>query len=108
LKPVWAFYLLPTRAWELLAGCLLAVITDHAKPAPEARWPKLLSVFSLGLIALSFLLVHEGNHFPGYWAMLPVVGAVGLLMPTRGGVSEKLLSAAPLVAVGRISYSLYL
>jgi peptidoglycan/LPS O-acetylase OafA/YrhL len=61
------------------------VITDHAKPAPEARWPKLLSVFSLGLIALSFLLVHEGNHFPGYWAMLPVVGAVGLLMPTRGG-----------------------
>jgi peptidoglycan/LPS O-acetylase OafA/YrhL len=108
LKPVWAFYLLPTRAWELLAGCLLAVITDHAKPAPEARWPKLLSVFSLGLIALSFLLVHEGNHFPGYWAMLPVVGAVGLLMPTRGGVSEKLLSVAPLVAVGRISYSLYL
>ena len=109
LKPVWAFYLLPTRAWELLAGCLLAVITDHAKPAPEARWPKLLSVFSLGLIALSFLLVHEGNRFPGYWAMLPVVGAVGLLMPTRGGgVSEKLLSAAPLVAVGRISYSLYL
>jgi peptidoglycan/LPS O-acetylase OafA/YrhL len=108
LKPVWAFYLLPTRAWELLAGCLLAVITDHAKPAPEARWPKLLSDFSLGLIALSFLLVHEGNHFPGYWAMLPVVGAVGLLMPTRGGVSEKLLSVAPLVAVGRISYSLYL
>jgi peptidoglycan/LPS O-acetylase OafA/YrhL len=85
-KPVWAFYLLPTRAWELLAGCLLAVISDHAKPAPEARWPNPLSVFSLGLIIASFLLVHEGNHFPGYWALLPVVGAVGLLMPTRGGL----------------------
>jgi len=108
LKPVWAFYLLPTRAWELLAGCLLAVITDHTKPAPEARWPKILSAFSLGLIALSFLVVHEGNHFPGYWALLPVVGAVGLLMPVRGGVIDKLLSAAPLVAIGRISYSLYL
>jgi peptidoglycan/LPS O-acetylase OafA/YrhL len=106
-KPVWAFYLLPTRAWELLAGCLLAVVTDHAKPSPEARWPKLLSVFGLGLIALSFLLVHEGNHFPGYWALLPVTGAVGVLMPARG-LSEKWLAALPLVVVGRISYSLYL
>jgi peptidoglycan/LPS O-acetylase OafA/YrhL len=107
LKPVWAFYLLPTRAWELLAGCLLAVITDHARPAPEARWPRLLSVFSLVLIALSFLLVHEGNDFPGQWALLPVVGAVGVLMP-HAGVSEKWLAWAPLVVVGRISYSLYL
>lgn len=109
VKPVWAFYLLPTRAWELLAGCLLAVTTDHNKPAPEARWSKLLSVFSLVLIALSFLLVHEGDHFPGFWALLPVVGAVGLLMPaTRGTISERFLATAPLVAVGRISYSLYL
>ena len=109
LKPVWAFYLLPTRAWELLAGCLLAVITDHDRPAPEAGWPKLLSGFSLVLIALSFVLVHEGNQFPGYWALLPVVGAVGVLMPAcRGAVSEKWLAAAPLVVVGRISYSLYL
>lgn len=109
VKPVWAFYLLPTRAWELLAGCLLAITTAHAKPAPEARWPKLLSVFSLLLIVLSFLLIRRGDCFPGFWALLPVIGAVGLLMPvTRGAISERLLAAAPLVAVGRISYSLYL
>ena len=109
VKPVWAFYLLPTRAWELLAGCLLAVTTNHAKPAPEALWPKLLSIFSLGLIALSFLMVHQGSHFPGFWALLPVVGTVGLLLPaTRGAISERFLATAPLVAVGRISYSLYL
>lgn len=108
-NPVWAFYLLPTRAWELLAGCLLAVTTDHAKPATENRWWKLLSISSMGLITLSLLVVHESVNFPGYWAMLPVAGAIGLLMPAaRGTIAEKLLATAPLVAVGRISYSLYL
>lgn len=110
LKPVWAFYLLPTRAWQLLAGCLLAMIADHARPSPDARWPKPLSIFSLALIVLSFFLIHEGDPFPGYWALLPVVGAVGVLLPVYkgGGLSEKWLAAAPLVAIGRMSYSLYL
>jgi hypothetical protein len=110
LKPVWAFYLLPTRAWELLAGCLLAVITCNTRPSSEARWPNWLSASCLCFVVLSFLLVHEGNHFPGFWALLPVTGAVGVLMPVigRGGKSEKWLGIAPLVIVGRISYSLYL
>ncbi len=85
MKPAWAFYLLPTRAWELLAGCLLAVITDHARPAPEARWPNWFSTASFGLILMSFLLIREEDHFPGYWALLPVIGAVGVLMPAVCG-----------------------
>lgn len=107
LKPVWAFYLLPTRAWELLSGCLLAVNSAHARPQLGDRWLHFLSFCSLGLIVLSFFLVHDGNHVTGLWVLLPVVGAIGLLMPVSG-MSEKLLAAAPLVAVGRISYSLYL
>ncbi|CAN5239648.1 acyltransferase family protein [soil metagenome] len=104
LKPAWAFYLLPTRAWELLAGCLLAVTSRSV----TASWQKLISVLSLGLVALSFVLVREGQYFPGYWALLPVIGAVGLLGFGQGGPAEKWLAAAPLVAIGRISYSLYL
>ena len=107
-RPVWAFYFLPTRAWELIAGCLLAVITVNRKPTSEELWPKILSGFSLGLIVISFWFIHEGDNFPGFWAIFPVVGTVCLLIPTRSGVTEKLLSAAPLVAVGQISYSLYL
>ncbi len=107
MKPVWAFYLLPTRAWELLAGCLLAVITGQARPRSEMRHSTWFSALSVSLIALSLLLVHEDNHFPGYWALLPVAGAVAVLSPW-GGVSEKLLASVPLVFVGRISYSLYL
>jgi peptidoglycan/LPS O-acetylase OafA/YrhL len=110
LKPVWAFYLLPTRGWELLVGGLLAVLASGVTTEPGTRWPRLLSASSLGLIALSFLLIHEGNHFPSYWALLPVMGTVGVLMPAfgSGGISERLLAATPLVLVGRISYSLYL
>ena len=110
LKPVWAFYLLPTRAWELLAGVLLTVNIDHFRAAPEKHWPGVVSAFCLGLVALSFWAVPEGKGFPGFWALLPVVGSVGVLMPAVGRVQgcERLLAAAPLVFVGRISYSLYL
>jgi peptidoglycan/LPS O-acetylase OafA/YrhL len=108
LRPIWAFYLLPSRAWELLAGCILAVI--KYRPAPEARWPGWLSDACFALMVLSFLLVREGPCFPGYLALLPVVGAFGVLMPIvrNAGVCEKLLATSPLILVGRMSYSLYL
>lgn len=110
VKPVWAFYLLPTRAWELLAGCLLAVVSNSTKATSDASWLKILSPLSLLVVALSFVLVREGNNFPGFWALLPVVGAVGLLIPTtsNSAIGEKFLAIPPLVAVGRMSYSLYL
>jgi peptidoglycan/LPS O-acetylase OafA/YrhL len=110
-RPAWAFYLLPTRAFELLAGCLLAVRTANNPPSePAAHWLPWLSAAGLGLIALSFLVVHEGPGFPGCWPLLAVVGSVAVLAPpgkTRG-VGEKFLAARPLVWVGRMSYSLYL
>lgn len=109
-KPVWAFYLLPTRAFELLAGCLLAVQASDSPAAPAARRPPWLSAAGLGLVGLSFWLVHEGPQFPGFWALLPVIGAVGVLVPPgrTAGLGEKFLAAPPLVFVGRMSYSLYL
>jgi len=109
LRPVWAFYLLPTRAWELLSGCLLAVLSAQASPAHDWHRLKYLPIFCLGIVVASFWLVRDGNDFPGFWALLPVVGALGLLVPGFGGSpGEKLLAAVPLVVVGRISYSLYL
>lgn len=111
-RPVWAFYLLPTRAWELLAGCLLAVLSSFRCPTDAAgtRWLLLVSTSGLGLVALSLLLIREGSHFPGYWPLLPVTGTIAVLIPPAGNrcVSEKLLAVAPLVFIGRMSYSLYL
>ena len=101
----YGFYLLPTRAWELLAGTILAIAVNNHK-IPRADW---IPVLGLGTVLASFYLIHESPQFPGVIALLPVVGAAALLYPNSGSsLAEKTLSLAPLVVIGRISYSLYL
>ncbi|HTB86066.1 MAG TPA: acyltransferase family protein [Candidatus Sulfotelmatobacter sp.] len=108
MRPIWAFYLLPTRAWELLAGCILAVSSKSSNSMPLVRERRIGSLISLGLVMLSFLLIHETDDFPGAWPLLPVIGTVGLLGFTGEGLAERFLALPALVIIGRISYSLYL
>ena len=110
-KPIWAFYLLPTRAWELGAGCLMAVLAaTPAEADGRSRWRTWLPAVGLILIAVSFLVVPAGPQFPGAWAMLPVAGAVAVVLPSSAPsiLATKALSFRPLVLLGRMSYSLYL
>jgi peptidoglycan/LPS O-acetylase OafA/YrhL len=107
-RPVWAFYLLPTRSWELLAGSIFAVL-------PQRRWPvsRLLyavPVAGLVLIGLSFAFVTEGPFFPGPLAILSVAGTLCLLLPfdLSDSLVERVLGWEPMALVGRMSYSLYL
>jgi peptidoglycan/LPS O-acetylase OafA/YrhL len=108
MRPEWAFYLLPTRAWELLVGAILATW----KQQRLAKGVLVVSLPSLGLvlIILSFFLITQGRSFPGYLAALPVGGTAFLLnqIDTSTGFAGRLLSWRPLVLVGRMSYSLYL
>jgi peptidoglycan/LPS O-acetylase OafA/YrhL len=109
-KPVWAFFLLPTRAWELCAGALLAVLSSRSSQFwNSSRLPWLPSV-GLMLVGVSCLIIPESPHFPGWLATLPVLGTVFMLLPSDAGDGkiEKWLSAPPLVKIGRISYSVYL
>ena len=106
INPVWAFYLLPTRAWQLIAGCLIAVIPFITER--ESRGPAWVSVVGLCLIAISFILIKEGDHFPGMIAILPVIGAAAVILPSRNGGAKRLLSSSSMVAIGKVSYSLYL
>jgi peptidoglycan/LPS O-acetylase OafA/YrhL len=110
MKPVWAFYLLPTRAWELCSGSILATL-----PFPERneRTFSLLSwapVVGLFLIGSSLGLLHEGSDFPGWKAIIPVVGAAAIILPApqRCDAVHKLLSHPMMVQIGKMSYSLYL
>jgi len=102
-----AFYLFPFRAWELLAGVLLAIEAHRRGFTFNA--PAWVGAVGLACIAISVTLIPAGPSFPGAWAILPVLGSV--LMIASGATPSALrtaLCARPMVAVGLISYSLYL
>lgn len=106
--PSEAFYLLPTRAWELLAGSSLAVWRRDRPPLRPGRASVLLTL-GTAIIVASFLLV-SSEGFPGWQAAIPVLGAVLALASVgrSGGITQRFLASSPMTAIGRRSYSLYL
>jgi len=108
-RPQWAFYLLPTRAWELLAGSILANVSERRSPSHRKLWVS-LSLTGLAFIFASLFVISERSAFPGYLAMLPVCGTVCFIGPYQdsSGWAETILSWRPLVLIGQTSYSLYL
>jgi peptidoglycan/LPS O-acetylase OafA/YrhL len=106
--PTATFYLLPSRAWELLVGALLATIaTDSRLP----RWlAESLSWAGAAAIAVAFFAYGSTTRFPGANALLPCMGAALLIWSNIGERTSagKLLSLSPIVAIGLMSYSLYL
>jgi peptidoglycan/LPS O-acetylase OafA/YrhL len=108
--PAAAFYLLPTRAWELGVGVLLAIWHVQGKRRLELGTTGTNAVGWLGMamIFVSVLGYNEGVRFPGFAALLPVAGAA-LLVETRDSfVNCRLLASRPIVFIGLISYSWYL
>jgi peptidoglycan/LPS O-acetylase OafA/YrhL len=106
VDPQKAFYLLPSRGWELALGGALAL---HRLPTVAKRGADILSVAGLVLIAGSFMFLSAEN-FPGFSALFPCLGAALFIYAAQGqtGIGHKILSARPLVWTGLISYSLYL
>nr|MBA2609204.1 acyltransferase [Actinomycetota bacterium] len=71
-NPANAFYLLPTRAWELAAGALLAI---YGRPIVRSvRAAAVLRAAGLALVALAIVTFGDVLYFPGYAALVPVVG----------------------------------
>jgi peptidoglycan/LPS O-acetylase OafA/YrhL len=107
--PVAAFYLLPTRAWELLAGSLLAL--GVAGVPRRAMTAEVAGLAGLMLIVLPIVLYTARTPFPGLGAIPPVLGAVLILYAGMGGQQTwvgRLLSHPAPRFIGLISYSLYL
>jgi peptidoglycan/LPS O-acetylase OafA/YrhL len=102
-RPVGAFYSPHTRIWELIAGAVLHL-------APEVIRQVLARASVLAIPALVFGLfgLHAKLPFPGYWALLPVICAMLLLMAPAHGLAQRVLSTKPMVKLGLISYPLYL
>ncbi|MDH5434144.1 MAG: acyltransferase [Gammaproteobacteria bacterium] len=107
-NPSGAFYWLHTRAWELFVGSLLAI---NAIPAPKSKTIREInSIIGLAMILYSIFAFTGDTAFPGYAAILPVLGTALIIHAGSGGQSVvyRLLSIKPMVFVGLISYSLYL
>ncbi|WP_035615514.1 acyltransferase family protein [Haloferula sp. BvORR071] len=108
LQASWAFYLLPTRAWELLAGGLFALLPGRESDKPRFKWTPQLGIL---LLLASFGLVREARGFPGYQALLPVIATLCVLAgtgPNGDSKLQRILASPVLVLVGKLSYSLYL
>lgn len=102
-----AFFLFPFRAWELLAGVLLAV---HGQQHAE-NWRHVPAISWIGLAMLvgAVVLIEPGTQFPGVQAVLPVFGAVLILLNGRqDNLVNRAFSSPGVVFIGLISYSLYL
>jgi len=108
LWPSATFYLLPTRAWELLLGALLA-LTGGRRPASEAV-KETTGWLGVSLIGYAVFFYGEDTRFPGLAAVPPCLGAALIIFSSESKPSlvGRLLSCKPVVFVGLISYSLYL
>jgi hypothetical protein len=106
--PVAAFFLSPSRVWELLAGCVLAYgVTPLV--ASRALREALAIAGLLGIVVPVFFYTGQ-TAFPGLAALPPCIGTV-LLLHTGAGhgtMVSRLLSSRPCVFLGLVSYSLYL
>lgn len=110
-------YLLPTRLWELGAGCLLAVAQWHRQstsvvPPVPAAGPGSSWAF-LGWLALtlgSVVAFGGAMRTPGPHSLLPVIGTLGLIAwgPSLHGAMRRAWLIAPLRYLGRISYPVFL
>ncbi|MCU4181156.1 acyltransferase family protein [Bosea sp. BH3] len=106
--PTATFYLLPTRAWELLLGTLLAMRLVPPLRSDASR--NLAAGAGLVLLGAPMILLTAYSPFPGLAAVPPCLGAALILHAGESGTSRvaRLLSTRPFVFVGLISYSLYL
>ena len=110
LAAPWAFFSLPTRAWQLGVGALIAVgVLRLPERAPGAA--RSVAVWlGLALIATAVVVIGPGTPYPGTAALLPVVGTALVILGGTGAAStpSRLLAMAVPRWLGRISYSLYL
>lgn len=101
-----AFYLPVTRFWELAAGALLALQSNHNRDTPFLK--NVLAIIGGILVTLSFWFAREVNY-PGWQAIMPVLGVSMLIYAgSQAFINKYLLSLKPLVWIGLISYPLYL
>jgi peptidoglycan/LPS O-acetylase OafA/YrhL len=110
VMPLAAYFSLPTRAWQLAGGALVALTADHWRRLPA------LAAIATGWVGLAMILLActyftPEIPYPGAAALLPILGTAlvigaGCATPSQG--CGRILALSPMRAIGRLSYSWYL
>jgi peptidoglycan/LPS O-acetylase OafA/YrhL len=104
--PPWAFFSMPSRAWELGVGVLLCLALPRLHRMP--RWlPATFGWVGLATLVWSFTALQPSTPFPGTAALLPVL-ATAAVLAARGSGAGLALDRRPCRYVGDLSYSWYL
>jgi peptidoglycan/LPS O-acetylase OafA/YrhL len=104
-NPARNFYFTGSRAWELMAGAVAALVVRRTR----IRGNSGLAALGFGLILGAFFLWTPGTPAPGAWMLIPVVGTVLILVfAQKGTTTERFLSYPGFVSIGLVSYSAYL
>jgi peptidoglycan/LPS O-acetylase OafA/YrhL len=100
------YYLLPFRAWELLLGGIVSLLPRHR----FTRWSEVEVTVGSALVLGPAFLYNAKTPFPGLHALPPCVGAAMIIHGGSWGTTlvGRLLGSRPMVAVGLLSYSIYL
>jgi peptidoglycan/LPS O-acetylase OafA/YrhL len=113
-QPVATFYSPFTRFWELVAGAFLAVSTLNKPAVAASKFSQnAKSVIGLLFIAAAIYLLTKDKRFPGWWAVLPVLGSyliisAGSIKGSEAWFNQVVLSNRVMVSIGLVSYPLYL
>lgn len=102
--PATSFYLLPFRAWEMLAGSIVYFFADRWSLNKKQRY--MIELCGFTLIILSIFLFNKTTSWPGWRALLPVIGASMVIFALRPKSALTTNSVAQWF--GSRSYSLYL
>ncbi|MDR1276333.1 MAG: acyltransferase [Candidatus Accumulibacter sp.] len=116
---VYAFYSPVTRLWELLSGVLMTLLARNPDLRKKLKRKAGFGFLNdewidaalpiIGLVLVGVLVIIPAPHFPGFWALLPVMGACLLIASgPENAVSRFVLGNNAMAAVGLISYPLYL
>ncbi|WP_024278767.1 acyltransferase [Xanthobacter sp. 126] len=105
-----AFYLLPTRAWELLIGSIAAFVLQSRDGAPLVhRFSQPLSLLGLIMVAAPSVVFTPHTPMPSLWTLIPTAGAALVIVFAHNGtLANRILSLKVLVGIGLVSYSAYL
>lgn len=104
-----AFYLLPSRFWQLGIGGLIAIHTLFSPHPIPKQYGLLLSITGLALYIVGLFVINKNAEFPGWYALIPTISAALLILShTPNWISSQVLSNRLMVWIGKISFPLYL